>query len=142
MTDEDVTLHIRPYRDDDQPAVIALWHVCNLVVQQNDQADDIARKLRVQRHLFLIGTINDDIVATVMAGYEGHRGWINYLAIHPNRRGCSFGRTIMNHAEELLRNEGCPKINLQVRETNADVIAFYKHLGYSNDHVVSLGKRL
>ena len=77
-----------------------------------------------------------------MAGYEGHRGWINYLAVEPGRQRAGLGRALMAEAERLLCAAGCPKINLQVRSTNAAVIAFYRRLGYAEDAVVSLGKRL
>ena len=77
-----------------------------------------------------------------MAGYDGHRGWVNYLAIAPEIQKTGLGRAIMTSAEELLAELGCPKLNLQVRGSNADAIKFYKRLGYQVDEVVSLGKRL
>ncbi len=77
-----------------------------------------------------------------MVGYEGHRGWINYLAVSPDCRRSGIATQMMQRAEEILSDVGCPKINLQIRESNRDVMAFYKHLGYANDRVVSLGKRL
>ncbi|MFG0252156.1 MAG: GNAT family acetyltransferase [Phycisphaerales bacterium JB038] len=135
-------LQARPFDDADEAAVIALWRACDLVVPWNDPKADIERKRQVQRDLFLVGTLEGKIVACVMAGYEGHRGWINYLAVDPAHRRRGLGRLLMERAEDLLRQRGCPKINLQVREHNADVIAFYESLGYRNDHVVSLGKRL
>jgi len=78
----------------------------------------------------------------VMAGYEGHRGWINYLAVKPSHQRNGYGRTLLEAAENLLRQKGCPKINLQVRNTNTEVIEFYSALGYGDDRVVGLGKRL
>ena len=135
-------MHIRPFRLDDQQAVIHLWDQCGLVVPQNDPAADIACKLNMQSDLFLVGLLDSDIVATVMAGYEGHRGWINYLAVAPRLRRRGIGRRMMEAVEEKLRLTGCPKINLQVRESNNEVIEFYRRLGYSVDAVVSLGKRL
>jgi ribosomal protein S18 acetylase RimI-like enzyme len=91
---------------------------------------------------FLVGILDGRIVASVMAGYEGHRGWINYLAVHPEHRLQGHGRQIMAEAERLLRTAGCPKINLQVRTNNQPVVAFYERIGYRIDDVVSLGKRL
>ncbi len=135
-------LQIRPYRLVDQLEVIRLWEACSLVVPQNDPAADIACKLQVQPELFLVGVMQAAIVATVMVGYDGHRGWINYLAVAPELRRCGIGRSMMAAAERELRKLGCPKINLQVRKTNVDVIAFYRRLGYSVDEVVGLGKRL
>ena len=135
-------LAIRPYAEADEAAVIALWHACGLVVPWNDPARDIAAKLRVQRHLFLVGTVAEQLVGSVMAGFEGHRGWINYLAVEPAWRRHGFGRRLMARAEELLRQEGCPKVNLLVRQTNAEVIAFYERLGFKVEPVVCLGRRL
>ena len=103
---------------------------------------DIRRKLSIQRDMFLVGLVGTKLVATVMAGYEGHRGWISYLAVAVGSRESGFGRRMMDEAEIRLRQMGCPKINLQVRESNADVVAFYRALGYSVDVVVSMGKRL
>ena len=82
------------------------------------------------------------MVASVMAGYEGHRGWINYLAVAPSYRSKTYGRLMMAAAEQLLDELECPKINLQVRSANAAVVAFYASLGYVTDDVVSMGKRL
>jgi len=112
------------------------------VVPQNDPRRDIARKCQIQPELFLVGVWEGTIVATCMAGYEGHRGWINYLAVSPAHRRRGFARKIMQTAEARLRALGCPKINLQVRATNAAVIAFYRAIGFAVDDVVSLGKRL
>jgi len=133
---------IRPFQLQDEDAVVALWKTCDLVRPWNDPHKDIQRKLRVQPALFLVGELNRRIVGTVMAGYEGHRGWINYLAIAPAYQRCGYGRLLMAEAEHLLRAAGCPKINLLVRSTNRAVIEFYRRLGYATDDVVSLGKRL
>lgn len=133
---------VRPYVPADETAVIGLWRECGLVRPQNDPRKDIARKLRVNPEWFLVGELDGRIVAAVMAGYEGHRGWINYLAVAPGRRRAGLGREIMAAAERLLREAGCPKINLQVRSDNRDIIAFYERIGWRVDGVVSLGKRL
>lgn len=138
----DPTFIIRPYRADDQFAVIALWSETGLVRPPNDPATDIALKMAHSPELFLVGTLDETIVATVMIGYEGHRGWINYLAVATTLQSASLGRQMMNEAEAILRSLGCPKINLQVRTTNARVIAFYEKLGFRQDPVVSMGKRL
>lgn len=136
------SLQIRTFRRHDEDAVVALWTRCDLVRPWNDPRRDIERKLRVQPELFLIGEAAGEIVGTVMAGYEGHRGWINYLAVDPEHRRRRFGRQLMAAAEERLRDLGCPKINLQVRSSNAEVLAFYDRLGFARDDVVSFGKRL
>ncbi len=135
-------MEIRTYKAEDQSAIIALWHECGLVAPQNDPAKDIERKLQVDPDLFLVGVVNNTLVATVMGGYEGHRGWINYLAVKPSAQRQGYGQAMMAEVEALLRQKGCPKINLQVRKTNEAVIAFYSALGYGDDQVVGLGKRL
>ena len=121
--------------------MVQLWTACGLVVPWNNSHRDIQRKLGVQPELFLVGCMADKIVATVMAGYDGHRGWINYLAVHPDHQRTGIGRRMMDEGEIRLRAVGCPKINLQVRRTNAKVIEFYKKIGYKLDDVVSFGKR-
>ena len=137
-----VTLEIRPYEEGDDDAVVALWRACGLVVPWNDPRKDIRRKLRVQRDLFLVGSLDGNLVATVMAGYEGHRGWINYLAVAEECRRRGFGRRMMDAAEARLRAIGCPKINLQIRKSNAAAVGFYRSLGFLEDESVSMGKRL
>jgi ribosomal protein S18 acetylase RimI-like enzyme len=133
---------IRPFRRDDEKQVIALWEHCGLVKPQNNPQLDIARKLAVGADLFFVGERDGAIVATAMGGYEGHRGWVNYLAVDPELRGQQLGRAMMEALEQRLLALGCPKLNLQIRSTNSDVIAFYRALGYSPDPVTSLGKRL
>ncbi len=133
---------IRPYRETDERAVIALWHASGLVVPWNDPARDIRRKLAVQRELFLVASDGAEVVGTVMAGYDGHRGWINYLAVQPVRRRRGLGRALMDAAEAGLASFGCAKINLQVRMPNQEAIAFYEAIGFRRDDVTSLGKRL
>ena len=135
-------LVIRPYEDGDEAAVVDLWRRCGLVVPWNNPHRDIQRKLQVQPEMFLVGCSGDTIVATVMAGYDGHRGWVNYLAVHPKHQRKGLGRRMMNEAESRLRAAGCTKINLQIRGTNTVAIEFYYKVGFKSDDVVSLGKRL
>lgn len=122
--------------------MVALWRRCNLVRPTNDPHKDIRRKLRVRPDLFLVGVAEGELVASVMVGYEGHRGWLNYLAVAPEHQRKGFGRAIVEEAERLLRKEGCPKINLQVRTSNQGALEFYRRIGYAVDDVVSMGKRL
>ena len=133
---------IRPFNPSDEPAVIALWHACALTRVWNDPSIDIARKLAVNPELFLIGDEDGQIIASAMFGYEGHRGWVNYLAVSPSHQRKGYATQLMQRGEQLLRDAGCPKLNLQVRSTNASTLAFYESLGYKNDEVISLGKRL
>jgi ribosomal protein S18 acetylase RimI-like enzyme len=135
-------LLIRPYRPADEESVIALWQACGLIVSHNNPYKDIQRKLKVNPEWFLVGEEDGEIVSCCMTGYEGHRGWINYLAVAPQRQRHGIATRMMKEAERLLREAGCPKINLQIRSTNASVIRFYESLGFKQDAVVSLGKRL
>ena len=105
---------IRPYVHADRDSVVDLWRRCGLVRPNNDPFKDIARKLKVRPDLFLVALLDNMIVGAVMIGYEGHRGWINYLGVCPNHRRRGIARQMMDEAERLLRLEGCPKINLQV----------------------------
>ena len=135
-------IRIRPFVSADTEAVVALWTACGLVRPQNDPRKDIARKLKVNPEWFLVAERGGEIIGVVMAGYEGHRGWINYLGVTPALRRSGLGRRLMDEAEARLRAVGCPKINLQVRPENRDVIAFYESLGFTVEGAVSLGKRL
>lgn len=133
---------IRPFCLEDRDAVVAIWEACGLIVPWNDPHKDIARKMQVNPELFLVAELDGRVVGTVMGGYEGHRGWLNYLAVSPDCQGNGVGRTLMEVIEAKLLALGCPKINLQVRTSNTAVIQFYGHLGYHIDDVISLGKRL
>ncbi|MBW2413787.1 MAG: GNAT family acetyltransferase [Deltaproteobacteria bacterium] len=133
---------IRRYGVGDRDQVVALWQACELVVPWNVPEEDIATKVAFQPDLFFVAERDGRIVGSVMAGYEGHRGQINYLAVLPDLRGSGLGRQLMDHAEAVLREIGAPKINLQVRGANREVIAFYEALGYRVDDTVNLGKRL
>ena len=133
---------IRPYREDDEGEVIELWRQCGLTRPWNDPVKDIQRKLQIQPDMFLVGLIDDGVVGSVMAGYEGHRGWIYYLAVAPHVQHQGYGRRLMEHAEALLRQADCPKINVLIRTDNNDAIEFYRRLDYSMDAVTAMGKRL
>ena len=135
-------MDIRAFAQGDEEQVVTLWRNSGLVVPWNDLHLDISRKLAKDPELFLVGTEENDLVATVMGGYDGHRGWINYLAVADHCRGRHYGRQMMAAVEALLRQQGYPKINLQVRSTNDAVIGFYRAIGYLQDDVVGMGKRL
>jgi ribosomal protein S18 acetylase RimI-like enzyme len=137
-----VSLSLRAFRESDTEAVVALWDRCGLLRPWNDPRKDIARKLAVQRELFLVACDGDAIAAAAMAGYDGHRGWVYYFAVDPAHRRRGIGRALMDEIESRLRALGCPKINLQVRGDNAQAIAFYERLGFARDETAGLGKRL
>lgn len=133
---------IRAYSPKDEDAAIKLWLKCNLTRPQNKPKLDIERKLKVDPELFLVGTVGGKVVATVMGGYDGHRGWVYYLGVDPAHQKKGLGRQMMAAIEKKLLVIGCPKINLQVREDNTVVVGFYKNIGYAVEDRVSMGRRL
>ncbi|HEX8114064.1 MAG TPA: GNAT family acetyltransferase [Kofleriaceae bacterium] len=137
-----MTFVIRPFASTDETDVVALWQAAGLTRPWNDPHADIRRKQAVQPELFLIGEFNEEIVASAMAGYDGHRGSVYYLAVSPAHQRCGFGRAMMAEVERRLEALGCPKLNLMVRHDNRVAIGFYKRLGYDEAAVVTLGRRL
>ena len=135
-------MKIRVFEESDEAAVVALWERCGLVRPWNVPALDIQRKLDFQPDLFFVAEDDGRVVGSAMAGYEGHRGWVNYLAVDPALQRGGLGGELMAFVEEKLTALGCPKINLQVRTSNQGVIDFYRTLGFEIDDAVSLGKRL
>lgn len=135
-------MSIRQFAAADTGAVVALWEACGLVRPWNDPHKDIERKLGVQPELFLVVEDESRVIASIMIGYDGHRGWVNYLAVDPRERRKGLGRMLMQRAEAMLLERGCPKINLQVRAGNEAVLEFYRGIGYAEDAAVSMGKRL
>ena len=135
-------MEIRAFQPADADSVIELWNRCGLLRPWNDPHQEIARKRLVQSEWFLVGVIDGQIIATVMAGFDGHRGWINYLAVDPSHQRNGYGSALIVQVERLLSAFGCPKVNLQIRSDNLDAIKFYERIGFSPDAVVSFGKRL
>lgn len=135
-------MNIRPFIKSDTETVVSLWQSCGLIRSWNNPRLDIERKLAVNPEWFVVGEVNEEIVASAMFGYEGHRGWVNYLAVSPEHQRRGYAKQLMQFGEDLLLAVGCPKLNLQVRETNAQALGFYEALGYKIDASVSLGKRL
>jgi ribosomal protein S18 acetylase RimI-like enzyme len=147
-----MSVTIRVFTEADTEAVLALW--LQAFPEYNDPSRphrnprlSIANKLGTQPELFFVATRNEGdegcaIVGTVMAGYDGHRGWLYSLAVAPGARRHGIGTRLVRHAENALAAMGCLKLNLQVLTDKPDVLAFYDRLGYRADAVVSLGKRL
>lgn len=133
---------IRPYESSDEKEMISLWRECSLVVPWNDPVKDIQTKLNKDPELFFVGVVKGEIAGSCMAGFDGHRGWIYYLAVKPQYQKQGNAKQLVHHAEKVLLNLGCPKVNLMVRETNKQVIDFYKTIGYADDPVVVLSKRM
>jgi len=141
MTDRDV--RIAPYQESDQAQVVALWEdVFRDDPPANAPLAMIQRKLTVQRELFLVARVGSELAGTVLAGYDGVRGWIHHLAVDGRYRRRGIASELMRAAERGLLSLGCPKVNLQVRATNAEVVAFYRTLGYAVEERLSLGKRI
>ena len=133
---------IRQFVPNDTNRVIFIWEQCDLVRNWNNPNFDIKRKLNFQKELFFVGLLNDEIIATAMFGYDGHRGWLNYFAVMPNFQKRGFGKQLMTFGEMVLIEKGCPKLNLQIRNDNTKAINFYQNVGYKEDAAVSFGKRL
>jgi hypothetical protein len=138
-----VDVKVRSYTDEDQPAVVDLWRrVFPDAPSHNVPEMDVGRKMRVQPELFLVALEGSRLVGTAMSGFDGHRGWVYYLAVLPEHRRRGVGRALMRRVEAELATRGCPKINLQVRSTNRQAVSFYRHLGYQVEDRISMGKRL
>jgi len=135
-------MQIKPYIPENENAVIALWERCGLTRPWNNPGRDIERKMKADPKLFLVGTIDGEVMASAMSGYDGHRGWVYYLAVDPDYRRQGYGRRMMEAIEKELLKKGCPKINLQVRGDNAGTQAFYDKIGYKTEDRISMGKRL
>ncbi len=133
---------IRSYQPADKDALIRLWSRCGLLHSLNNPIQDIERKQGCNPEWLLVGVMDDIIVASVMVGYDGHRGNINYLGVDPDFQRQGLGRKMMENAEIVLKAAGCPKVNLCVRNSNRQVLKFYESIGYLDNECISLGKRL
>jgi ribosomal protein S18 acetylase RimI-like enzyme len=136
-----LSFEIARYRSEFQDPVIDLWKKCGPIVPQNDPVVDIRKKVDYQPELFFVACLSGLVVGSVMAGYEGHRGWLNYLAVLPEYQGQGYGKKLVEKALAELKKLGCLKVNLEVRKSNSSVIDFYMHLGFKDNEVVGLGKR-
>jgi ribosomal protein S18 acetylase RimI-like enzyme len=140
---DSVMIEIRPYMQTDLDRVIELWAVVfPNAPAHNDPLTDIQSKLSVQPELFFLAESDERIIGTAMSGFDGHRGWVYYVAVHPEYRRRGIGTRLMEKVELALINTGCPKLNLQIRADNAAVQAFYESLGYLIEDRISMGKRL
>ena len=133
---------LRPYFESDLDDVIALWELCGLTRPWNNPEIDIFRKLAQRDQQFLLAVKDNQLIATVMGGYDGHRGWVNYLAVHPNFQRNGVATALVQQLEKRLIALGCPKLQLLIRKDNIDVQSFYEQLGYDEIDVICLGKRL
>lgn len=130
-------MNVAPITDADIPAIIDLWQRCNLARPWNDSGADIALARRDDNSDVLVGRDGDTIVASVLVGHDGHRGWVYYVAVDPDHQGQELGRGIMTAAEDWLRAKGIAKLMLLVRSDNTQVQSFYQRLGYdAQDRVI------
>ena len=136
------TLSVAPIEDDDIASVIALWERCGLTRPWNDPGADIALARRGDNAAVLVGRDGCNIVASVLVGHDGHRGWVYYVSVDPDCRGKGFGRIIMTAAEQWLRERGILKLMLIVRRDNAKVQAFYETLDYAEQERILYAKWL
>ena len=135
-------INYRLFTKEDSEAVIDLWRRCELIVPWNAPEKDILRKLSVNDDLFILAEEKRGIIASAMGGYDGHRGYIYYLAVLPEFQKKGVGSEILKKIETKLLNKECPKINLFVRNTNLRVQAFYKKNKYKIQESQIYGKRL
>ena len=135
--------NIRIYRARDREQVLALWQECDLIHPKNDPQKDLDRKKGFGEELFLVIEEREKIIGTVMGGYDGHRGIINYLGVHPSFRGQGLGKMLLQAVEQKLKDLGCPQVNLLVWSNNSEVLDFYEKSQYSKaNDIVLLRKRL
>ena len=133
---------IRTFRPDDESDVINLWRQSGLIVPWNNPETDIQRKLSASPNLFYVGVLDGELIASCMAGYDGHRGWIYFLAVKSAHQRQGFASRMIDHAESELIKLDCPKVELMVRKSNNNIISFYQSVGYDTDPVTVLSKRL
>ncbi|WP_350295035.1 GNAT family acetyltransferase [Limnohabitans sp. Rim8] len=135
---------IRQYDDfNDRSQVIELWRaVFGYEAAHNDPSLSIVKKLAIKDDLFFVATDGLSVIGTVMAGYDGHRGWLYAVAVHPERRRSGLGDGLVRAAEDALNALGCMKVNLQLLASNEATADFYKSLGYTVEPRVSMGKVL
>jgi len=137
-----MSLSLRPAGPEDETATIALWRRCGLLVPWNDPAADFRQALACPTSAILLGEQAGDLLGSAMLGFDGHRGWVYYLAVAPERQRQGHGRQLIAAAEAWMRARGVPKINLMVRDSNTAALGFYRALGYADQPVATLGKRL
>ncbi len=136
------SLSIATIEDADIPAVVALWERCGSTRPWNDPEGDIALARKDTNSTILLGRNAGALVASVLVGHDGHRGWVYYVTVDPDRRYKGFGREIMTAAEDWLRARGIPKLQLMVRPNNTQVRAFYESVGYGEQERIVLAKWL
>ncbi len=133
---------IRPIREGEDEAVIALWTACGLTRPWNDPVADLNLAKSGATSAVLVAADDAGIGGTIMVGFDGHRGWVYYLAVDPGRRRTGLGRSLMAAAQDWLMVRGAPKLQLMVRSDNEAAVGFYQRLGLERQEVIVLGRRL
>jgi len=134
-------MEVREYHSADHDSVVLLWDCVFLnSTGHNEPHGAIDRKVATNDGLFFVAADTRAIVGTVLAGYDGHRGWLYSLAVAPDWRRRGIASQLVRHAERALSRLGCPKLNLQVRADNTEVVAFYESLGFHTEERISMGK--
>ena len=137
------TVKVRAFRRSDQDQVVSLWRaVFPDAPRRNDPVLDIQRKLTVQPDLFLVADRSGEVAGTCVAGFDGHRGWVHLVAVDPEMRRQGIGSALIQRAETLLAELGCPKLNLRVRASTPEAVPFYRSLGFQVEDRISMGKVL
>lgn len=129
---------IAAFNEEQREQVINLWEKCGLLFPGNEPGYDIDLKMKFQPGLFFTLVIGGSVAGSVMAGFDGHRGWLNYLCVHPDFRKMGYGRNLILHAVQQLKALGCPKVNIQIRSSNTGVIGFYKKAGFYDHDVICM----
>jgi ribosomal protein S18 acetylase RimI-like enzyme len=135
-------LTVTSIEESEIPEVTRLWQRCGLTREWNDPAGDIALARKENNATVLLGRRDGALVASVLVGHDGHRGWAYYVSVDPDHRLKDYGREIMTAAEDWLRERGIAKLQLMVRDDNARVHAFYETLGYYDQKRVTFAKWL
>jgi len=137
-----MTLAIGDLRPEEVEAAVALWEACGLTRPWNDPRADITLAQAKHTSTVLAGRVDGRVVATAMVGSDGHRGWVYYLAVAPDRQRHGYGAQMMQAAADWLKARGAPKLHVMIRSENLGVVAFYAKLGYEKSDTITMAKRI
>lgn len=135
-------MKIRTAKIDDTAEIIKLWEKTSLTRPWNNSEEDIKRALATPTSTLLVMEDKSQVIGSVMTGYDGHRGWIYYLAVKPECQKQGYGKQLVQAAEDWLKSQGAPKVLLMVRKSNEAVLKFYTNMGYEDNDVIVVGKWL
>ncbi|MGD0566419.1 MAG: GNAT family acetyltransferase [Candidatus Goldiibacteriota bacterium] len=136
-------IKIRKYRPEDKHGVIRVWKEnFNYTAAYSDPEKSLKQKLRQKDGLLFVADDGGEVAGAIMAGYDGHRGWIYSLAVNKGLRNKGLGSSLLKYAENELIKLGAPKIKLQVMISNKKTAGFYRKHGYEIEEVISMGKKV